>query len=289
VVRGPLFQSFTFNHHINKEITLNNTIVSEMITELAREKSLTAYQITTLYPKAETPNSASHSLKRAVPNIFNELVHSHWRRPSIVNTFYLFSFLDEPGSRYRPQDKFVRIESVQDDYHHHSILLVETPTAERIDTKFPWIRNPNLPRTDAVAFAQFNLSGSGLRSCDIRHLPSFDDIARSAAYSAKSSARMSELYPDDYLLIAPFHPKCFTQSGSRSECRKNRSHGERSSAWAPEKINYYEPKLRGPAQNRWGGHQTQRLRTYGGKFGAANKGRRLTSEEIKEWESASSA
>ena len=238
-----------------------------------------------LYPKAETPSAASRSLKRAVPYLFNEVIHSHWRRPSIVNGFYLFSFLDEPGSRYHPQDKFVRIESVQDNYHHHSILLVETPIAERIDSKFPWIRNTNLPRTDATSFAQFNLSGSGLRSCDIRYLLSLKDMERSAAYSAKSSARMSELYPDDYLLIAPFHPKRLTESVTKRERRRTRPVAQ--SAWAPEKINYYEPELQGPAQNRWGGHQTQRLRTYGGKFGAASKGRRLTPDEIKEWESGS--
>jgi hypothetical protein len=266
---------------------MNNIIVSEMVTELARKNSLTAYQITTLYPKADTPNAASRSLKQAIPYLFNELVHSHWRRPSIVNTFYLFSFLDEPGSRHRPQDKFVRIESVQDDYHHHSILLVDAAIAERIDSKLPWIRNPNLPRTDAVSFAQFNLSGSGLRSCDIRYLPSLDDIERSTAYSAKSSARMSELYPDDYLLIAPFHPKRLTDCVAKRE-RKRTQLGAQS-AWAPETLNYYKPELRGPAQNRRGGHQTQRLRTHGGKFGAANKGRRLTPEEIKNWESASNA
>jgi hypothetical protein len=52
---------------------------------------------------------------------------------------------------------------------------------------------------------------------------------------------------------------------------------------APKRLDAYDRELRGPAQNRWGGHQTQRLRTYGGKFGKANDGRSLTREEVEQW------
>jgi hypothetical protein len=41
-------------------------------------------------------------------------------------------------------------------------------------------------------------------------------------------------------------------------------------------INSYPSDLRGPTQNRFGGHKNIRQRTYGGKFGAANAGRRLS-------------
>jgi hypothetical protein len=34
-------------------------------------------------------------------------------------------------------------------------------------------------------------------------------------------------------------------------------------------LNDLPRELRGPSNNRWGGHRTRRLRTYGGKFGPA--------------------
>lgn len=44
-------------------------------------------------------------------------------------------------------------------------------------------------------------------------------------------------------------------------------------------VNSYPRELRGLSQNRFGGQQAQRLRTYGGKFGAASSVRRLNSKE----------
>ena len=88
---------------------LHKSDLSDMIANLAERESLTAYHITTLYPKAETPKAATACLKRAVPYIFNKIVHPNWRRSNASDAFYLFSFLDEPGSRHRPQDRPVRI------------------------------------------------------------------------------------------------------------------------------------------------------------------------------------
>lgn len=45
----------------------------------------------------------------------------------------------------------------------------------------------------------------------------------------------------------------------------------------------YPAHLRGPAQNRFGGHQAQRIRAKG-TFGAASEGRRLSPEEIRKLE-----
>jgi len=47
------------------------------------------------------------------------------------------------------------------------------------------------------------------------------------------------------------------------------------------RLNDYAPELRGLAQNKYGGHQTQRLRCYPGKFGPASNGRSLSAEEIE--------
>jgi hypothetical protein len=52
---------------------------------------------------------------------------------------------------------------------------------------------------------------------------------------------------------------------------------------APKRLGEYPREMRGPPQNRWGGQQTQRLRTYGGKFGKANNGRSLNADEIEHW------
>jgi hypothetical protein len=46
-------------------------------------------------------------------------------------------------------------------------------------------------------------------------------------------------------------------------------------------LNSYSPELRGFAQNRFGGHQTQHLRSYGGSFGPAGPCKRLGPEETK--------
>jgi hypothetical protein len=46
-------------------------------------------------------------------------------------------------------------------------------------------------------------------------------------------------------------------------------------------IHSYPRRLRGFSQNRFGGQQSQNLRTYGGKFGATGPVRRLNSKERK--------
>jgi hypothetical protein len=47
----------------------------------------------------------------------------------------------------------------------------------------------------------------------------------------------------------------------------------------------YAPELRGPPNNRFGGHQAQSLSGFkGGTYGAAGPVREFTPEEIKKWE-----
>jgi hypothetical protein len=47
----------------------------------------------------------------------------------------------------------------------------------------------------------------------------------------------------------------------------------------------YSPELRGPPNNRYGGHQTRHLRGLkGGTYGPASPVRQYTREEIKKWE-----
>ena len=47
-----------------------------------------------------------------------------------------------------------------------------------------------------------------------------------------------------------------------------------------KRVNGLPPELRGPAQNKYGGHRSQRMKPIrGSKLGPANEGRTLTAEE----------
>jgi hypothetical protein len=51
------------------------------------------------------------------------------------------------------------------------------------------------------------------------------------------------------------------------------------------KVRYLSPELRGPSQNRYGGHQAQKMKPLrGSTFGPANEGRSLSAEEIAKQE-----
>jgi hypothetical protein len=51
------------------------------------------------------------------------------------------------------------------------------------------------------------------------------------------------------------------------------------------KLNDLPRKLRGPPNNKYGGHRYQHMRPFSGsKFGAASAGRKLTPEERANWE-----
>ena len=49
-------------------------------------------------------------------------------------------------------------------------------------------------------------------------------------------------------------------------------------------LNDYPQHLQGLPQNKYGGHQTQRLRTYGGKFGPAGPVKIFTEAERQAWQ-----
>ena len=52
-----------------------------------------------------------------------------------------------------------------------------------------------------------------------------------------------------------------------------------------KRLNDLPPELRGPAQNRYGGQQAQKLKPLrGSTFGPANEGRSLSAEEIAKQE-----
>lgn len=66
---------------------------------------------------------------------------------------------------------------------------------------------------------------------------------------------------------------------------RTKSKHSKSKRTKPTRIEHYPVELRGPSQNRHGGHNTQRLRGFrGNTFGAASRGRRWKKEEIAEYE-----
>jgi hypothetical protein len=60
-----------------------------------------------------------------------------------------------------------------------------------------------------------------------------------------------------------------------------RTPGKKKAGYSePKTIREYEPHLRGPSQNKYGGHQSQRMRGIrGNTYGAASPCRRFTVEE----------
>jgi hypothetical protein len=260
---------------------MNKNTITEMISKTAKENNLAGYHITTIYTKAETAIAATKHLNRCLPCLFDLLIGSNWRRKNTFDAFALFALLTEPGSRLRPQPGSVPFESIQDSFHHHSILLVEPSIAEHIAVRFPWVMSSDLPPIAPDAFARVHFAETQVRSCEIQHLSTHDDIEQTTRYAARAVSRLSKLYPYEYLLIAPLCPKG-TAAAPQSKVMRAVSRNA-DEPWAPKRLSSYEPELRGPAQNRWGGQQTQRLRTYGGKFGAANDGRSLNVDEVERW------
>lgn len=265
-----------------KESKLNDSIVTQLIATHARENSLAGYSITTVYTKTGTEIAATKHLKSALPYLFDLLIGKNWRRKNIFDSFALFAFLNEPGNGLCPRRDAVPIGSVQNSFHHHSILLVEPWIAHRIQERFLWISSSDLPPIAPDDFANHHLAETRVRSCKIQYLSTPDDIEQMTRYAARAVSGLYKLYPDDYLLIAPLYPNGIAAS-PQSRVMRAVSSKTTDQPWAPKRLSHYEPELRGPAQNRWGGQQTQRLRTYGGKFGAANYGRSLNVDEVERW------
>ena len=49
------------------------------------------------------------------------------------------------------------------------------------------------------------------------------------------------------------------------------------------RLHDYPAHLRGLSNNRWGGHQTSRLRGFGNSYGAASSCHQFTEEQKQRW------
>ena len=198
----------------------------QFITALAKTKTQAAFHLVTVYKRAHRPPDATIALKQSAPRLFNTIIDLNWRRKNVLKSFRMFAFLDDPGSRYRPSNVLLPVASAQDDYHHHSILIVDDWIAERIKDRFchsndeshaidaEWselrqtvmkqqARNADRTKLSPHSFARTYLDATSIRSCMIQHLPTNADLERAAMYASKSATRLSQLFPDDYLHILP--------------------------------------------------------------------------------------
>jgi hypothetical protein len=201
------------------------TLYHQFLTALTKTCSQAAFHLITVYKKAYRPADATVALKYSATRLFNTIIGANWRRKNILRAFKMFAFLDDPGSRHRSTNVSVPIASAQDTYHHHSILIVDDWIGGRIKDRFcysddhthtvdpEWselrqriakqVSNAEQLSLSPHSFARRHLSATGVRSCMIQHLPTTDDLERAAMYASKSATRLSQLFPDDYLLIFP--------------------------------------------------------------------------------------
>ena len=197
----------------------------QFITALGKTKTQAAFHLVTVYKRAHRPPDATIALKQSAPRLFNTIIDLNWRRKNVLKSFRMFAFLDDPGSRYRPSNVLLPVASAQDDYHHHSILIVDDWIAERIKDRFchsdndchaidpEWselrqriakqANGTKRPPLSPHSFARRYLDATSVRSCMIQHLPTTADLERAAMYASKSATRLSQLFPDDYLQILP--------------------------------------------------------------------------------------
>ena len=124
---------------------MNDSVVTQLIATHARENSLAGYSITTIYTKAGTEIAATKHLKSALPYLFDLLIGKDWRRKNIFDGFALFAFLNEPTTELCPGRDPLVTGSVQNSFHHHTILLVEPWIGNRIADSFPWLASSDLP------------------------------------------------------------------------------------------------------------------------------------------------
>jgi hypothetical protein len=197
----------------------------QFITALTKTCSQAAFHLVTVYKGVCRPGDATIALRKSASRLFNTIIDANWRRKNILPAFKMFSFLDDPGSRHRSTNVWLPIASAQDTYHHHSILIVDDWIGGRIKDRFcysddhthtidpEWselrqrianqLRNAERSPLSPHSFARRHLSATCVRSCMIQHLPTTDDLERAARYASKSAGRLSQLFPDDYLLIFP--------------------------------------------------------------------------------------
>jgi hypothetical protein len=190
---------------------------SRFLADLALHKGHQGYHLTLVYKDAQTARAADRTLKHVFPKILSRVVSGNWIRAAEKGNLIGLGFLDTPGSRRSARRALVSVESTQDEYHHHCVLLIEPSKAKKIDRlvrlSFVEIGSdpPHSPFRRKMAQSSARvlrhlrgmlvgndiMMGLPLRSLKIQRLPDQEDVERATDYAAKSLDRLSERFPDE--------------------------------------------------------------------------------------------
>jgi hypothetical protein len=184
---------------------------SELIVNKWRRGSFEAFHLTTTYKPLSSGSTdlrkaaetATDALSKSVPRILSKLLSPNWARDRYRRAFQLFSFLDVPGSRSGIRPVF-EITSSQDEFHHHSVLLVKPWLAERL---FVRLNSTSIgtctSRFDGYGYNLDLRKHSPIKTCYLQHLESEDDVAACSAYATKVLDGGLRAYPDDAYQFFP--------------------------------------------------------------------------------------
>lgn len=179
----------------------------------AEREGFDAFFLTLIYKSAHHPFFATCHLKRSLSVFFSETIASNWYRDRYINSFFVYAFLDEPGSRTgffaHPCSGF---DAVQDSYHHHCIILTKPEITNKI-LKRVWF--------DPVDWScDLDLRNrTPVRSARLQTVPTLEDLKRVASYCAKSIQKFLRSYPDDCYFILPDPPPLHSLEDATSSSR----------------------------------------------------------------------
>ena len=184
---------------------------SDFIVDKWHRGTFEAFHLTTTY-KPLSPGSvdllraakaATNALIKSMPKLFSRLLSPNWARERYRKAFQVFSFLDIPGSRSGIRPVF-EVTGSQDDFHHHSILLVKSWLFERM---LPRLNSTLLGTCDARSggdgYRVDLKTNSPIKTCYLQHLASEDDVSACSAYATKVLDSALRVYPDDAYQFFP--------------------------------------------------------------------------------------
>ena len=178
-----------------------------------RDEYLESYHVTTIYKersdggggwKTTTPSHTASHLQRSLPAIISHMIGSNWKTAySFRDCLWMFSFLDEPGSRRRRAIKTISPADAQDTFHHHSILLVKGGIDQIIDARLfgsvvdsrRWGLEPE------VNLAKETIALTPMRSCNIQRLYKKENLEKACLYAAKRYLKLQKQFPDDECVL----------------------------------------------------------------------------------------
>lgn len=139
-----------------------------------------------------------------LPVMLSRLIASNWQRKRYAGSFLGWGFLDIPGSRKTAHNHQFEPNATQDQYHHHSIVLVKPNIASKIIKRVFDPPDATTAKVDLGGRQQnpFRVT-SPVQACYIQTLPTLDDIEYVSSYAAKGFRASMTISPDDSYFIFP--------------------------------------------------------------------------------------